>query len=235
LRGSTPTDRAMKEQYDRTMSPRGSLLAAAMVTSLLAACSSGGDASPETTTTTPTVTATTEAEPTTTDAPTTTEAPTTTTIDAAQVLAAEVEADLLEAFRLGREASQDPFNASKEQAALERRLGAIADGLQGSLAEFRERNYAIRPNYITPASVVVESAPRFLGSDGEVAQVQICEVNSWILVEIGAGPNGTDAIVNPDVVASRATIFMRDVDGIWLFEGSSLIEEWEGVAECVAE
>jgi hypothetical protein len=185
------------------------------------------------TVTTPTIIVTTEPDPTTTIATTITDAPT-TTIDPGETLAAEVEADLLEAFQFGRDASQDPFNATKEQAALDRCLGSIADGLAASLADFRARNYAIRPNRETPASVAVESSARLLGVDGDVAEVQICEVNSWVLVEIGAGPNGTDAIVNPDVIASRAAISMRQVDGIWLFEGSNLIDEWEGATECAA-
>jgi hypothetical protein len=149
-------------------------------------------------------------------------------------LAAQVEADLLEAFRLGREASQDPFNAEKEQAALDRRLGVIADNLSATLADYRAKNYAIRPNEDVPASVTVEGDPVFLGPNNEVAEVQICEVNSWILVEVGAGPNGTDAVVNPDVVAARSTVFMRNVDGAWLFEGGNEVGRWEGAAECPA-
>jgi len=224
----------MTKQYDRTMSPRGSLLAVALVMSLLAACSGGGDASPATTATTPTVTATTEADPTTTVAPTTTEAPT-TTIDPAEALAAAVEADLLEANRLENEASQDPFNADKEQAALERRAGFAAAALEEKLADYRQRNVAIRPNGQVPATVIVESPATLVVEGADVAQVQVCEINSWILVEVGAGPNGSDAVVNPDVVASRASVFLRAVDGVWKIEGGNSIAEWEGAASCPPE
>ena len=62
---------------------------------LLAACSSSGDSAPAESITPATV-ATTTAAPTTTSAPPTTQAPT-TTIDPAEALAAEVEADFLEA------------------------------------------------------------------------------------------------------------------------------------------
>lgn len=201
----------------------------------LVACSSAGDADPAPTTDPSTTVAVSEPEATTTTAaPTTTVAPT-TTLDPAESLAAEVEADLLEAFRLGRVAFQDPFDEAKEQAAKERRLGLIAQRFADSLAEYREKNYALRPNEQTPASVVVEGLPVFLGSDGEVAEVQVCEVNSWILVEVGAGPNGTDAVVDPSILATRAKIFMREVDGTWLFEGSRSIAEWEGAPACLDE
>ena len=48
--------------------------------------------------------------------------------------------------RLGREASQDPFNADKEAAALDRRLGVVRENFAAKLADYRTRNYAIRPN-----------------------------------------------------------------------------------------
>ncbi len=119
----------MCADYDPAMTRgRNVLVALALAGGALVACSND-DASPSPTSaadpvvapvTDPTVAPTT---------PSTTSAPT-TTLDPAAQLAAEVEADLLEAFRLGREASQDPFNAEKEQAALDRRLGVIADNLQ---------------------------------------------------------------------------------------------------------
>lgn len=205
----------------------------------LAACSSD-DASPASTASTagvatdgPTTTTITTTPPPTTDAPTTT-APTPTDAPA-DTLAADVEADLLEAFGLGREASQDPFNAEKEQAALDRRVGVIAENLAATLADYRARNYAIRPNEGVPASVTVEGEPTFLGPSNEVAEVQICEVNSWILVEVGAGPNGTDAVVNPDVVAYRNEFIARNVDGVWRIEGGNELGRFPGETACPPE
>jgi hypothetical protein len=195
-----------------------------------AACSGSGDPAPETTMSTPTSPPTTDA-PTTTSTPPTTEAPT-TTIDPNEALAAEVEADLLEALRLGREAEQDPFNAEKEAAALDRRLGVIAENFAATLADYRERNLAIRPNDDVPATVTVEGEPTFVGAAGDFAEVQVCEVNSWVLVEVGAGPDGADAIVNPDTVATRSTLFMRRVDETWRFEGASRLAEWDGAESC---
>lgn len=210
------------------------VVAAAATSLLLAACSgSDGDAVDTAAVVTPPATdPPTTAPPTTTEPPTTTAAPT-TTFDPADQLAAEVEADLLEAFRLGREAEKDPFDSEKERAALGRRLGVIAENLAAALADYRSQNYALRPNPDVAASVLVESRPIFLG-DGEVAEVQICEVNSWVLVEVGAGPNGADAIVNPDVLASRSVVFMRNVDGVWKFEGGNELQRWEGSTTCPA-
>jgi hypothetical protein len=198
---------------------------------ILVACSTGDAAPAATQSSTPTTlpTEATSTTPSSTAATTTTSTSPTTEVEDR---AAAVEADLLEAFRLGDEALQDPSDEQAEAAALDRRLGFIAERFAQTLAEYRTKNYAIRPNVDVPESVTVELPPTFLGADGEVAEVQICEINSWILVEVGAGPNGTDAVVNPDVIATRAMIFMRLIDGTWRFEGSNLIQEWFGADEC---
>jgi hypothetical protein len=219
----------MGTKYHSAMARRGSALVVATVC-LLAACSSGDVDVAETTSVTLTVPSSIDV-PATTNAPTTSESPT-TTIDPADALAAEVEADFREADRLGREASMDPFDAAKEEAALEWRLGVIAENFAAKLADWRERNYALRENPDVPASITVEVPAALVLEGADVAEMQICEVNPWLVVEVGAGPNGTDALVDPEVVSSRARIFMREVGGAWRFEGSSLIGQWAGESAC---
>ena len=123
------------------MTRAGNVLASAVgalcVVALLAAGCSNNEASPASTIVDPTVVETTSPA-TTSDSPSTV-APT-TTLDPTAALAAEVEADFLEADRLGREASMDPFDAAKEAAALDRRLGVIRDNFAAKLAEYRTKN-----------------------------------------------------------------------------------------------
>jgi hypothetical protein len=208
------------------------VLASAMLT--LAACSSDGAATPATTPTTPATPATTTAAPTTTtSAPPTTQAPT-TTVDPAVALAAEVEADFREADRLGREASLDPFDAEEDAAALDRRLGVVAENFATRLAAWRELNFALRENADVPASIVVELPARLVLEGRDVVEMQVCEVDSWLVVEVGAGPNGSEAVVNADVSASRAPVFMRLVGGVWKFEGGNDLDSWEGATSCPA-
>jgi len=230
----------MKEQYDRSMSPRASLVAVALVMSLLAACSSGGDASPETTATTPTVT--TEADPTTTVAPTTTEAPTTTTTttidsttDAARVLAAEVEADFLETIRLTDEAFRDPANDEKVAAALAGYTAANRDFIQERLETFRSMNWVSTPNPSVAANVIIEEPARLIPPSSDVVKMQVCEIDSSVVMEPGAGPNGTDAIVDAELYTYRSVFFLRLVDGRWLAEGSDELGSWTGVQTCPDE
>ena len=221
------------------MTRRGNVVAIAVGVAVLVSACASDVAAPNTTASE--VEVATTPPPTSTEAPATPTTPTTpstdaptTTLDPAATLAADVEADLLEAFRLGREASMDPFNADKEAAAMDRRLGVIAENFAANLADYRARNYAIRENPTVPASVTVE-VPASLVLDGaDVAELQICEVDSWIVVEVGAGPNGTDAVVNPDVTSYRSMVFLRRVDGLWRFEGGTEIGRWEGGGGCPA-
>jgi hypothetical protein len=212
------------------MARRGSVLVVACAVSLAAACSSTDGDGSTVTTATPTPT---DSDPTTTPAPPTTEAPT-TTLDPAQALAAQVEADYREAIRLGDEASRDPFDALREQAALDRRLGVVREKFADRLAHYRENNLAIRENETIPAKIVVEVPARLIAPSDDVIEMQVCEVDSWILVEVGAGPDGTDAVVNPDMASYRAQIFMRNVDGVWKYEGGNDLESWPGMTSCPA-
>jgi hypothetical protein len=225
----------MRREYHSAMSRAGNVLASAVgalgVVALLAAGCSSDEAAPATTVAEATVAETTSPPPA-TDASTTI-APT-TTLDPAATLAAQVEADFLEADRLGREASMDPFDAEKEAAALDRRVGFSRQRLQESLAAYRERNYALRPSASTPAVLTIE-VPAVVAEASDFAEIQVCEINSWIVVEVGAGPDGSDAIVDPDVVAMRSTIFLRSVDGIWKVEGGQELGKWENEAACPEE
>ena len=196
-----------------------------------AACSSGSD-STATTTVTGTVAPTTE--PTTTEATTTsstTEAPT-TSIDPAEAFAAEVEADFLETFQLTDEAIQDPTNDAKVAAALEGYIEGNLIVITTQLEELRQNNWVARQNPDIPAGVTIETRARPNGTESDEAVLQACEVSSWIVVEPGAGQDGSDLIVDPDVSSYRSLYVLRLVDGRWRIVGSESLGTWAGVAGC---
>ena len=217
----------MREEYDSAMTRRGNVAAVAVgVAVLMSACSSD-DAAPTATeaevavdvgTTSPATSTETSATPTTPTTPST-EAPT-TSLDPATALAADVEADLLEAFRLGREASMDPFNADKEAAAMDRRLGVIAENFAATLADYRARNYAIRPNSKVPAvgdrsrrpGVSRRSTAR--SPKSRSARSIPGSWSRWELVRTEVTPSSTRTWSRPG-----RSLFLRNIDGVWRFEG----------------
>jgi hypothetical protein len=198
---------------------------------LLAACSgSDGDAAPSTTPAPVATTAATPA-PTTTSVPSTTQAPT-TTIDPAQTLAAEVEADLLETIRLTNEAFQDPANDEKVAAALDGYFKANRDFIEGRFDEFRINGWVATPNPEVAANVIIEQPAKLIPPSDDVVEIQVCEIDPWIVVEPGAGPHGTEAIVDAELYTYRSIFFLRDVDGSWLVEGRNEIGSWTGLSAC---
>ena len=228
----------MRSDYSSAMTRAGSVLASAVgtlgVVALLAAGCSNNEASPATTIVDPTVVETTS-PPTATDAvtsdPPSTVAPT-TTLDPAAALAAEVEADFLEAFALLNAGLQDPTNDRKRAAALDRFVGANRDFVVDRFSEFINNGYVIRPSPSVEPVVLIESPAQLIEPSTDLVRIQVCDVDSWITVELGAGPSGSDAVVDPDVIAYRTVFFLRDVDGVWKVEGGEQVGEWPGAETC---
>jgi hypothetical protein len=129
----------------------------------------------------------------------------------------------------------DPFDTAKEAAAMDRRLGVIAENFAVKLADWRERNYALRQHPDVPASITIEVPATLVLEGADVAELQICEVDSWVVVEVRAGPNGSDAVVNDEIASYRSTILLRKVEDVWRVEGGSELARWEGFTECPAE
>jgi len=165
----------------------------------LAGCSSGGDASPAPTTSAPTIVATTDPAPPTTAAPTTTDAPT-TTVDPAVALAAEVEADYRETLGLTNDAFQEPTDDAAGLAAIDGYVGDAQTFVMERLDEFRSNNWAATPNPSVQADLLAEKPAQRVAAETDLVEMQVCEVDPWIVVERGAGPNGSDVIVDAEMI-----------------------------------
>lgn len=223
--------------YDRSMSRRGHALVLVALTLPIAtaACSSGSDSSPSTSVA-ETIASTTD--PSTTDATTSTSATTTeattTTIDPADAFAADVEADLLETVELKNLAIQSPSDMQAVEAALAGFTGGNLEYIRAQLEEYRSKGWVARANDSVEYMLTIEQRAQPNGGQPDSAVVQVCEIDPWIIVEPGAGPGGSDAIVNDDVYAYRSLFVLELVDGRWLIRGSDPIGEWTGVTECPA-
>ena len=222
------------------MTRRGNVVAIAVGVAVLVSACASDVAAPNTTVsevevaTTPLTTSTdAPATPTTPTAPST-DAPT-TTLDPAATLAADVEADLLETFRLTDLAIQEPTNDAKVAAALDGYIDSNRDLIQERLEDLRANGYVARPNPDVEAGVIVERPAVRTSSPANTAVIQVCEVDSWIVVEPGAGPDGSDAIVDPDVTSYRSNYVLSKMDGRWRIRGGETLGEWPGEAACPPE
>ena len=207
-----------------------------------AACSSGDDdttnttttsaaattTSTTTTTTRPTTSTTTEALTTTSDAPTTTDATTSTSepVDPVQEVI-----DAHQAAWLALEAAMaDPTNEQAVDTARALVGGRILEILEERIEQFRRDNIRGVPNPDVPASSTVDRDT--VRIEGDTASMLVCEVDSIVLVEIGAAPDGGDAVVNDSVVARVIDTTMTRSPSGWLLTGGTFTAEYPGANQC---
>lgn len=194
------------------------MFALALVTG---ACSGGSDGESPATNADPVATDTvadTEPEATTTTVPTTTTTSTTvaptTTLDEAALLA-EAEAAYLEAFEVGKEVIRNPDNPDNDELLREH----FTDGnLEKALENLRltiEGNFVSERNSANPSFVEIIEPAEFLDESQTTAVMTVCEFNSDKLYEIGAAPDGTDALVRDDPVSFLFVTRMELIDGQW--------------------
>ncbi len=222
--------------------PRGASLGAlvcVVVVGLLAAGCSSDEAAPATTIVEPATVETTSPPPTInppTTEPTTTLAPT-TTLDPTAALAAQVEADFLEADRLGARGVQDPFNAEKEDAALDRRLGVHRRQLQRNrLLDYRSSQSCDPPERGHPRIGHGRGARCSVGADTMSPRSRSAKLTRGFSSRSAPARTARTQSSIPDVVSYRLDFFLRNVDGVWKVEGGNEIARWDEVATaCAAE
>jgi hypothetical protein len=183
----------------------------------------------ETTADVPSTSATTTS--TTTTAPTTTNAPT-TTIDPAEDLAAEVEADYREGWRLAIISLSDPDDEEAREEALAFRLGTNRDTFEDTVAQYKRDHLALREGVDVAAEIHLEQPARLVAGADDLAALVVCEIDPWLVVEVGGAPDGSDAVVDDALYSYRTEVFMRHRDGRWMIEGGNQIQSWTGLEEC---
>jgi hypothetical protein len=190
-----------------------------MVASWVAGCDGSGEGP---TTTTPTTT--------TTVAPTTTLDP--IAAEEAAVSEAAVQARLARLNLLVHPA--DPSALALVETHYVPASPARAE-IDRSLSDLAREGWAVRPHPTVPESVTVED----ITFDDELsptrASLVVCIIDSGIVYEPNATPDGGEAIVNDTVYAARSRYLMNKVDGVWRLADVTLITEWQGVTECPAE
>lgn len=219
--------------YDAAMRQRAIAIVVVVASCLLlAACnSSGSDSDASTTTTTiappPTAVATTTEPP-----ASSTEAPTTTINTEAQLAAAEQA--YLDAFDAYIAAARDPSNPEL-RAEIERLYtGPNLESTVSRLDRFVERGITSREQPGSPSFAVVQEGPSFSESGDELIELIACEVDAERLVEIGAAPDGGDALVSDEVVVERILVRSRLIDGVWKSESGELLDDLSSPDECSA-
>ena len=220
-----------------------SLLATIAALAVTAVACSGGDddtsntTEPSAATTTSTIptTATAASTTTTTEAATTTtsNAPTSTTeattstsepVDEVQ----EVTEDFLAMWAAFDAAIRDPAAMALQDELQEWIVDSAETEALELLADYRDRALRARRRDDVPAAIEVED----VAIAGDQAELTVCELNSDELVEIGAAPDGSDAVVDDSITSRRFVAAMRREAERWTVSRITVLDEWVGELTC---
>lgn len=214
--------------YDAAMLGRAAPIVAVCCL-LLAACGgSGGDAS---TTASPTTTTATTTTASTSTAPPvdTTEAPSTTVDTEAQLAAAEQA--YLDAFDAYIAAARDPANPDL-RAEIERLYtGPSLEFTLSQLDSFVDNNWVARPGD-EPSRTELLLSPQFLPERADVVELVACEINTERFVEVGGAPDGSDSLVNDEVVVRRELVRLELIDKQWRSRSGETLAELVSPEDC---
>jgi hypothetical protein len=102
-----------------------------------------------------------------------------------------------------------------------------------NMGTLRTNGWKSTPNPTVPSVAIVEGDAELLdGPPATRAQVTICTIDSDIVIEPGGAPDGSDTVVNDEVVARRTRVTMVLEEGAWkAYEGTGL-GSWTGQATC---
>lgn len=215
---------------------RSAVGVAVLATLALAACSSSDESAdtsqplvlPSPATTSTTVAATTS---TTSTIPETTVPPTTAADDPARLEAAgDAYIASWEAYHA---AILDPTNPDL-RAEIERTSTAETLELKISTVDsYAAANYVARLNPDVPAEVSLLTSVKLIPDETDFVDVVACEVNSEAFYEIGAAPDGSDALVRDEIVVLRVLVRMRLKEGQWKVESGEILSRKSGDVECL--
>ena len=217
--------------YDAAMN-RGVVIVVASCL-LLAACG-GSDSDSETATTSTTAgsspTTVADTTSTTTESPVGTTGVTNTTLDADAQLAAAEQA-YLDAFDAYIAAARDPANPDLRANIEALYTGPNLEFTISQLDSFVEQNWVARPGEEPSRTMILES-PQFLPDRVDLVELVACEIDAEVFVELGAAPDGSDALVTDETVVRRIVVRVRSIDESWKSDSGEVIAELSTPEDC---
>jgi hypothetical protein len=144
--------------------------------------------------------------------------------------ATDVVAFVQEHFRLYNEARLDPTNDATVAAAAATMTGGALSKFQEIIADYRARGVRELSLDQLPARIDVD--PSSLAMDGVNATIEVCWLNSNLLIKPAGNPDGTDEIVDPSVSASSQRYYLSFASGAWLVESLENLATFEGELTC---
>lgn len=104
-----------------------------------------------------------------------------------------------------------------------------------NMQTLRSKGWLARPNPDVADTSTVEGEVQLLdGPPATKAQATVCTISAGVIYKPGAAPDGSDLIVNDEVVARRELVTMVLQDGAWKAEEGTNLGTWNGRSDCPA-
>ena len=131
-------------------------------------------------------------------------------------------------------AAGDPFNFDLEAAAREGRTGAALDQVDQVLDGLRAAGVVERINSAVPPTITTVGGAEVLDDGSGVTTIEVCEVDSRIVVEPGEGVDDADRVVDDTVTTRRLLVRFVRFGENWVLSGTDELARFDGAADCVA-
>ncbi len=198
---------------------------------LVAACSSSGDSAESTSSST---VATTASSTTTSSSTTTTAVATTATTLSSLDPVAEAEQAAAQAVLDGAAAwiscTEDLAACDVDEALVATTSGTELEELVAVLTAWKANGWEVRPP-VDPSHDGIEVLQVEMADDRAV--VTYCEIDGAVVVDVGAGPGGSDVIVDDEIVSVLAESSAElGQDLVWRVYDTVIVKEFSGGQGC---
>lgn len=104
-----------------------------------------------------------------------------------------------------------------------------------NMDSLRTNGWVVRPNPDVADTSTVEGEVTLLdGPPATRAQATVCTISAGVVYKPGGAPDGSDLVVNDDVVAYRDRVTMVLDGGTWKIEQGTGLGKWSGATACPA-
>lgn len=176
-------------------------------------------------------------DPPTTSASTSSTLATTTTVDQAAVAKAAIAAAVVQGrqdylYAIFNFDAPDALTVLANTTAPDSPSWALT---VGNMDQLRSKGWRARPDPTVPSTTTVEGDVQLLdGPPATKAEVTVCTIDSGVVYEPGAAPDGSDTIVNDSITARRTRVTMVLEDGRWKAYEGIVLGSWDEATSCPA-
>lgn len=109
----------------------------------------------------------------------------------------------------------DPFNDELVANLENFYTGNLLEGINNVVQQLRDGNFRTIPRDDQPEIYVADPRSLAVNVESGRATVQVCHINTAILIQVGGNPDGSDRIAEDEIREQIVELELLLVDGVW--------------------